>query len=106
MGCTFVDISATRDVTTGLIKIATAAASTTIKAFGVAVKDQAVVGGNVAIIAGPGSIIPVLFGGAVTAGADVEVGAAGKAVAKTTGVSVGKAVETGANLVVSFIELY
>ena len=48
IGKRFVDISATRDATTGLIKVAPAAASTTIKAFGVAAYDQATVGGRVA----------------------------------------------------------
>lgn len=104
IGCTFVDISATRDVTTGLIKVATAAAAS--KAFGVAVKDQPVIGERVPIINGPGTIVPVMFGGAVTAGAEVEVGASGRAVVLAAGKAVGKAIETGANNVVSFIELY
>ena len=106
IGKRFVDISATRDATTGLIKVAPAAASTTIKAFGVAAYDQATVGGRVAVINGPGQIVPVQAAGAITAGADVEVGAAGQVVAKTTGVAVGKAVETGSNGNDVFIELY
>lgn len=104
-GKTFVDISATRDATTGLIKVATAAASTTIRAFGVAAYDAAS-GARVPVINGPGQIVPVTAGGAITAGADVEVGTGGKVVARTTGVPVGKAVETGVNATDCFIELY
>lgn len=104
-GKTFVDISATRDATTGLIKVATAAASTTVKAFGVAAYD-ALSGGRVAVLNTPGMVVPVTAGGAITAGADVEVGASGRVVARTTGYAVGKAVETGSNGNDCFIELY
>jgi hypothetical protein len=103
VGCTFVDISATRDTTTGLIKVVTATAAGL--SFGVAAYDAAS-GARVPVIRGKGSIVPVLFGGAVTAGAEVEIATGGKAVVLASGKPRGRAVETGANGVVSFIELY
>lgn len=102
-GCTFVDISATRDAGTGLIKVATATAAG--KTFGVAAFD-APSGGKVSVVRGKGSIVPVLFGGTVAAGAEVEVATGGKAVTLASGSPRGRAIETGANNVVSFIELY
>jgi hypothetical protein len=105
VGKTFVDISATRDATTGLIKVATAAASTTNKAFGVATFDAAS-GGRVTVIKGPGQILPVTAGGAIAFNAEVEVGASGRAVTRTTGRAVGRAVEAGTNGNDVFIELF
>lgn len=102
-GCTFVDISATRDATTGLIKVVTATAAAL--SFGVASKDAAS-GARVVVVRGKGSIVPVLCGGAITAGAEVEIGSGGKAVTIASGKARGRAVETGANNVVSLIELY
>lgn len=102
-GCTFVDISATRDTSTGLVKIATATAAG--KTFGVAAYDAAS-GAKVSVIRNKGAIVPVLFGGTVAAGAEVEVGSGGKAVVLASGSPRGRAIETGANNVVSFIELY
>ncbi|MFF0546944.1 DUF2190 family protein [Nocardia thailandica] len=91
-GKTFVDVSATRDATTGLIKVATAAAG--VKALGVAVRDAAS-GATVAILRG--GIVPVTAGGAITAGAEVEVGSSGRVITLASGNAVGKAVETGTN---------
>lgn len=102
-GCTFVDISATRDTTTGLIKVVTATAAGL--SFGVASKDAAS-GARVVVVRGKGSIVPILCGGAITAGAEVEIGSGGKAVTIAAGKARGRAVETGANNVVSLIELY
>lgn len=102
-GCTFVDISATRDTTTGLIKVTTATAAGL--SFGVAAYDAAS-GARVPVVRGKGSVVPVLCGGAITAGAEVEVGSSGKAVTIASGKARGRAVETGANGVVSLIELY
>lgn len=102
-GCTFVDISAARDTTTGLIKVATATAAG--KSFGVAAQDAAS-GAKVGVVRNTGAIVPVLFGGTVSAGAEVEIATGGKAVVLASGVARGRAVEAGANGVVSFIELY
>lgn len=104
VGKTFVDISATRDATTGLVKVATASAAA--KAFGVAAYDQPTVGGNVAIINTPGAVVPVTARAAITAGAEVEIGGTGGVITLASGKAVGKAVETGSNGVDCMIELY
>jgi hypothetical protein len=91
-GKTFVDVSATRDAATGLIKVATAGAG--VKALGVAAYDAAS-GTNVAILRG--GILPVTAGGTIAFGAEVEVGSAGKAITLASGKAVGKAVEAGTN---------
>jgi hypothetical protein len=103
VGCTFVDISAARDTATGLIKVVTATAAGL--SFGVAAYDAAS-GARVPVIRGKGSIVPVQFGGTVAAGAEVEVGTAGKAVTIASGKARGRAIEAGANGVTSLIELY
>lgn len=92
VGSTFVGVSATRDATTGLVKVATATSAG--KAFGVASADIA--SGKIGKIL-RGGITFVTAGGAITAGAQVEVGANGKAVALASGVAVGHALETGSN---------
>lgn len=102
-GCTFVDISATRDTATGLIKVVTATAAG--KSFGIAAFDAAS-GAKVSVVRNKGAIVPVLCGGVIAAGAEVEIGSGGKAVTIASGIARGRAVETGANNVVSFIELY
>ncbi|MGW4325445.1 MULTISPECIES: capsid cement protein [Nocardia] len=91
-GKTFVDVSATRDATTGLIKVATAAAGA--KAFGVAAYDAAS-GARVPIICG--GIVPVTAGGTIAFGAEIEVGSSGRAITLASGKAVGKAVEAGTN---------
>ena len=103
VGKTFVDISATRDTTTGLIKVATATAAG--RALGVASYD-APINGRVSVQRGKGVILPVTAGGAIAAGAQVEVGASGRAVTLAAGVAVGRAIETGTNGNDVFIELY
>lgn len=91
-GSTFVGVSATRDATTGLVKVATATAAA--KAVGVAAADIASGAKGVMICEG---WVFVTAGGAITAGAQVEVGSGGKAVTLASGVAVGTAVETGSN---------
>jgi hypothetical protein len=82
-GSTFVGVSATRDATTGLIKVTTAtAAAKAIGAKGSILRE---------------GILFVTAGGAITAGAQVEVGSGGKAVVLASGVPVGTALETGSN---------
>jgi hypothetical protein len=102
-GKTFVNVSATRDATPGLIKVATCAAAAA--AFGVA-KADAASGARLGVITGPGTIVPVTAGGAVTAGAEVEVDAAGKAITLASGKAVGKSVETGVASADMLIRLY
>lgn len=91
-GSTFVDVSATRDTATGLIKVTTATGA--VKPFGVASYDIA--SGSKGSVQREG-IVFVTAGGAIAAGAEVEVGANGKAVTLASGKSVGKALETGSN---------
>lgn len=74
------------------VKPATAGAG---PVFGVAAND-ADTGQLVTVVRGGHRVVWVAAGGAITAGAEVEVAAGGKAVAKSTGVPVGFAV-TGAD---------
>lgn len=91
-GSTFVGVSATRDTATGLVKVATATGAS--KPFGVASADIA--SGATGLIH-RGGILFVTAGGAITAGAQVEVGSGGKAVVLASGVPVGTALETGSS---------
>ncbi|MBF6301174.1 DUF2190 family protein [Nocardia amamiensis] len=100
-GKTCVGISATRDATTGLIKVATATAAA--KAFGVACADIA--SGAIGLIR-RGGILPVTAGGSISAGAQVEVGTGGKVVTLASGIAVGQAVEDGTNNNPIFIAFY
>jgi len=102
-GKTFVDVSATVDSTTGLIKVATASAGA--KALGVATYDAAS-GARVPVICGPGTIVHVTGGAAITAGAEVEVGTGGKVITLASGKAVGKSLGTGANNTDTLIRLY
>lgn len=90
VGKTFLSVSAARDASTGLVKVATAVAAA--KPFGVATADAAS-GGTLAVHRG--GIIPVTAGGAIAAGALVEIGTAGKVVTLASGVPVGQALEAG-----------
>jgi hypothetical protein len=102
-GSTFVDISATRDATEGLIKVAPATAAGL--SFGVAAYDAAS-GARVPVIRGKGAIVPVTAGGTIAFGAEVEVGTGGKAVTIASGKARGRAVEAGTNNNPVMIELY
>jgi hypothetical protein len=98
-----VGVSATRDASTGLIKVAHATAAT--RAFGVSVKDVAS-GDRLAVISGPGVIAPVTAGGTIAFGAEVEVGTSGQVVTLASGKAVGQAVEAGTNGNDILIRLY
>lgn len=91
-GKTFVDVSATRDTTTGLVKVATAAAG--VKPFGVASYDAA---SGATLSVQRAGILPVSAGGTIAFGAQVEVTTGGKVITLASGVSVGKALEAGTN---------
>ena len=100
-GGTFVD-------TTGLVGAlpqlkSPAAGGATI---GVAATDPDPVTGRVTVIRGAKSVVPVIAGGAVAAGAKVQVDAAGKVVTATTGAAVGRAWSDGGADDAIFIELY
>lgn len=72
---------------------AIAAATAAKKPFGVLGHDIAE-GGHVHVLRG--GIVPVTAGGDLVAGAEVEVGADGKAVTKTSGVAVGTVIANAA----------
>lgn len=90
-GKTFVGVSAAPD-SDGLIKSATAAAAA--KAFGVAARDIA--SGDTGLVL-RGGIVNVTAGGTIAVGAEVEVGASGRAVTLASGKSVGIACTAGTN---------
>lgn len=92
VGSTFVGVSATRDASSGLVKVATCTSAA--KAFGVATYDAK---SGTTLPVQRGGLLFVTAGGAITAGAQVEVGSNGKAVALASGVAVGQALETGSN---------
>jgi hypothetical protein len=102
-GKRLVQVSATRDATTGLLKVAHATAAG--RALGVAVKDTAS-GDRLSIVSGPGVIAPVTAGGTIAFGAEVEVGTSGQVVTLASGKAVGFAVEAGTNGNDIFIRLY
>lgn len=76
----------------GSLRVAPAAAAA--RAVGVAAYDAAV-GAKVGVIRGSKMVVPVTAAGAIAAGAEVEVGAAGQAVTHAAGVALGY-VETAA----------
>lgn len=67
--------------------------------------DQ-VVGEIVPLLAAHGSIVPVSAGAAITAGQDIEVDAAGKAIPLAAGKRVAKAVTAAASGADVFVRLY
>lgn len=73
------------------------------KIFGVAGYDQ-VVGAAVPVIRK--GVVPILTSGAITFNDEVEVGANGTVVTKTTGISIGVALFSAANGAAAFISLH
>jgi hypothetical protein len=99
---TFVNISGA--MAGGLPKVAPAASGGLT--FGVAVRDVKV-GGRTTVIRGARVVLPVIAGAAVSAGAEVEVGSFGRAVAAGSGVKVGRALDAAPGVGAEFfIELY
>lgn len=89
-GKRFVGVTGATDVTNGtLIGVAHATAAT--KCFGVAGYDAA---SGARLSVETDGIVPVSCAAAITAGTEVEVGTAGKAAAKASGIAVGVAVST------------
>ncbi|MFV8312735.1 capsid cement protein [Mycobacteroides chelonae] len=85
--------------------IAVAPAPAGARSFGVAGND-AIVGGLVTVVRGNSRVVKVAAAGAIAAGAEVEVGAAGKAITKASGVAVGYAITGAANNTDAEISLY
>lgn len=92
-GKTFVEISGNR-TTAGNVAIDTATAAGRI--FGVAAHDAAV-GEVVDVMRTPGIVVPVTASGAIAAFEEVEVGAAGAALALAAGIAVGFALTAAAD---------
>ena len=92
VGGRFVDVTGPRVDGNYQVSHATAAA----KAIGVASRDKAI-GEKVMVFGGPGTIIDVQAGAALTAGDRIQVGANGTAAVLAAGVEVGVAMDDIAN---------
>ncbi len=104
VGKTFVDISAAVSASAGTpatVVTATAAGLT----VGVASRDTAS-GAKLHVLRGKGIIVPVTAGGTIAVGAEVEVGASGRAVTIASGKARGRAWSAGTTGNDVFIELY
>lgn len=88
---------------TGGNRIKVAHTTAAAKALGVALWDAAADGDEVGVILQ--GIVPVVSSGAITAGAQVEVGAAGVAVVLASGIPAGQAVSAAAGNIV-YVRLY
>jgi hypothetical protein len=99
---TFLAISGNR---TSGGNIAVAPATAAGRVCGVAGND-ADSGGLVTVVRGNSRVVKVTAGGAITAGAEVEVGTGAKAVTKASGIAVGYAISTVASGGVAEISLY
>ncbi|GAB5904570.1 capsid cement protein [Mycobacteroides chelonae] len=98
----FVAISGDR-VPGGNIAVAPAPAGA--RSFGVAASDGAT-GVLVTVVRGASRVVKVAAGAAIAAGAEVEVGAAGKAIPKASGIAVGYAITGAASNTDAEISLY
>lgn len=85
--------------------IAVAHATAAGRVCGVAATDAAS-GDLVTVVRGNSRVVKVTAGGAIAAFAEVEVGTAGRAVTKTSGVAVGYALTAAANNADAEISLY
>lgn len=104
-GKRFVSLSSAANPVTGVLP-GVAHATAAAYAFGVATRDTAS-GARVSVEHRPGTILPVTCSAAVTFGAEVEVATGGKAVTRTSGVAVGRAVSTSSAADTDvFVELY
>ena len=103
-GKTFVDVSGALGVAAGT-PIAVVTATAAGLSVGVASRDTAS-GAKLQVIRGKGSIVPVTAGGTIALGAEVEVGASGRAVALASGKARGRAWSAGTSGTDVFIELY
>lgn len=98
-------ITATRDVTTGLIVVANVTVATQ-RPFGIAAYDAAI-NTRVPIIKGKGAIVPVTAGAAIAFDTEVESDTTGRVVTFSTGAKVGRTVEAASGAGVDvYIELY
>ncbi len=103
-GKTFVDISAAVAPSTGVLATVVTATAAALS-VGIACYDAAA-GGVVTVFRQKGAVVPVTAGGVIAVGAEVEIGANGKAVTIASGKARGRAWTLGANNADVFIELY
>lgn len=110
-GKTFVKVSSALSpgspaARTDFTSVGVVTATAGVKTLGVAAYDAAS-GARVAVIGGPGTVVPVTCRAAVTAGTDVESNASGQAITRTTGTPVGHALTTTAGAGQDlFVKLY
>lgn len=103
-GKTFVNISAGYTLATGVIPTVVTATAAGLS-LGVAAYDAAS-GSRLPVIVGPGHITPVTAGGTIAVGAEVEVGASGRAVVYSAGIKRGRALSAGTNGADVLVQLY
>lgn len=87
----------------GNIQVAHCAAAA--KPIGVSSWDAAI-GEKLYVVGGPGQVVPITAGAAITAGQEVEVGANGTVVPLAAGQRVGRAIADAANAADCFVKLY
>lgn len=104
VGKTFVDISAALGVAAGTPATVVTATAAGLS-VGVASRDTAS-GGKLHVLRGPGQVVPVTAGGTIAVGAEVEVGASGRAVTIASGKARGRAWSAATVGTDVFIELY
>ena len=104
VGKTFVDISAAVSASAGT-PVTVVTSTGAALSIGVASRDTAS-GAKLHVLRGKGSVVPVTAGGNIAVGAEVEVGASGRAVTIASGKARGRAWSTGTSGNDVFIELY
>lgn len=76
------------------------------KAFGVAGYDAAAIGDSFPVLNGPGMVVPMVAGAAITAGQEVQSDAAANPIPLAAGKSNGMAVNSAANGATVYVRLY
>ncbi|OZD48641.1 hypothetical protein CH252_19125 [Rhodococcus sp. 06-1477-1B] len=104
VGKTFVDITGALNPANGTV-ITVATATSAALSVGVASRDTAS-GAKLHVLRGKGSVVPVTAGGNIAFGAEVEVGASGRAVTLASGKARGRSWSAGTAGNDVFIELY
>lgn len=103
-GKTFVDITAAVNASAGTLATVQTATAAGLS-VGVASRDTAS-GAVLHVLRDKGSVVPVTAGGTIAVGAEVEVGANGRAVTLASGKARGRAWSAGTSGNDVFIELY
>jgi hypothetical protein len=105
-GGPLLDLSTPTSPLTGgnLLKVAQCVAGD--KAFGVAAYDGATVGDPIPVLNGPGYVVPMVAGAAITAGQEVQSDANGQPIPLAAGKSNGMAVSGAGNGATVYVRLY